>query len=336
MIACTKARITTGTALLLSLNFAAYAQHGDVVAAAGSRLVLLRGNNPAEFLGDDGIAKYLPCWSPNGHLVASLEVEDRSIALARVAVWDVSTKAPVATWLVHPTSGDGSNSGLRWITGIQWAGDSSVVVSGPLNPSTREYVRFGLDRRNPIDDFDADGFQVAFSSDGRHVAAVEGSVHWELNPVSPPQLLVDQRNSTAQLRHSGFTSVPAWSADGQQVAIVVRGADPSSAAVLAISMNGQRALLPIPTEPGAQLRLLWLGTQLVLGSGDVLHKWRIIRSVDPERDLVSSDHEKERQARALLSMAARSREAALRLGYRDPNVWLGAGPTYNFPESEDD
>ena len=150
--------------------------HVAVLRSDGSRKSLTGGDRP----------KSLPRWSPDGSLIAYLELPlDHEDLMTLVVMTSVG--APISRIGVH-TAG---KTGLRYLESLVWAGNARILVGGEINPSTSEYLEYGIGRQRPLADVWVDGQDIAASPDGEHLATAEGAIHWARGDVASSQLKID-------------------------------------------------------------------------------------------------------------------------------------------------
>jgi YD repeat-containing protein len=240
---------------LCGASLPSHAPNIRVVGISNGQVVVVSSDGSSHNLTYAGDRKYRPVWSPDGSMIAYLESTPSSVALSRLVIMRVDGSV-IAKALVHPVGDPSSNTDIRYIESLRWAGNKKIVLSGGINPSTVEYIEFRVGNPSATNDFMADGFQVDYSRDGNHSAVVAGSVHWALGDAPSPTLTIDGKPVASLTdHHVKFLSNPSWAPDNASVAIVIGAEDSQQANVFIRRSTGMETRVRLPS--GTRHELLW-------------------------------------------------------------------------------
>ena len=205
---------------------------GDQVQSAflsGSEIFVSNPGGKPRQLTHDGLPKSLLVWSPEGGKIA-FTTQSSTGALAEIRVVslfgeparDIPFRVPQAG--VHI-------GGMRGVEELYWLDEHRLAVSGSLNPSTVEYVAIDIATGKEITSYGTDGFSLAVSPKGNHVAYKSWVPHFQAEGDRRPQLCLDHECDSGRFaaqtypgpaRHVEFVGNPMWSPDGSAVAILAQ------------------------------------------------------------------------------------------------------------------
>jgi len=165
---------------------------GDQVQSAflsGSEIFVSNPGGKPRQLTHDGLPKSLLVWSPEGGKIA-FTTQSSTGALAEIRVVslfgeparDIPFRVPQAG--VHI-------GGMRGVEELYWLDEHRLAVSGSLNPSTVEYVAIDIATGKEITSYGTDGFSLAVSPKGNHVAYKSWVPHFQAEGDRRPQLCLD-------------------------------------------------------------------------------------------------------------------------------------------------
>ncbi|HTX39585.1 MAG TPA: hypothetical protein VME43_31415 [Bryobacteraceae bacterium] len=170
--------------------------------------------------------------------------------------------------------------GMRFVEGLLWISDQRLSVYGSMNPSTAEYAVIDVTTGAEVGGYYVDGFTLAPSPDGSHVA-YEGYIpHFSSEADQRPQLCLDdecdfgksRRGYPATDRHVEFTSDPDWSPDGTKVAITAEDYTTKAQSVIVRQIGGKTAEFAVPPEAGGGLQFSWQDNTIDITTGNGEYK----------------------------------------------------------------
>jgi WD40 repeat protein len=185
-------------------------------------------------------------WSPNGKMLAS------AMGRGTILVWDTNSGERLHT--LQRTGGLGSGP----ITGIAWSPDSATLVS--VSPGSQAWASSAFfwdvpsEKILPAPEFQGDFASVAWSPDGKEIAAGPGAiVIWDAQSRKRKRVFEEPSGGS-----------PVWSPDGARLASASGGG-----AVILDAATGKR-LYSFPIQFSDQTSVAWSpdGKQLVLAGGD--------------------------------------------------------------------
>jgi hypothetical protein len=212
----------------------------------------------------DRTPKNHPVWSKDGTMIAFTEETDKWVALDRLVVISRDGKL-LYNFLIHPVVPGLEVVGMRYVERIEWVTNSKIAVSGSINPFTVENIIFDLSTREISRNFLSDGYPV-YSPDGLHVAYISPVPHFTPRSDRESELVVDNDQPVYPPVDTkvDFISGPAWSADGQTLAIVATILDTKiSNIVIWHARDVEPSLVPLPIKQEKDryisAKLFWKG-----------------------------------------------------------------------------
>ena len=221
----------------------AFVQNGQICVTGAAKAV--------QCLTSDSRAKYLPVWSLDGNRIAFIEISDNPSALAIANVMD-RNGSTIARIPIKAKGPGEIRSGMRDVESVEWISSNRLVVSGSVNPSSREYVIVDVGARQVVDEFISDEYRASFSADGLSYAAVAGAPHFTPRESRASTLVVNGRRLDG-LVPSGIeiAGSPAWAPDGSAIAIPLRYATSRTGADSVMIWergSGAKHLIPAPSR----------------------------------------------------------------------------------------
>ncbi len=222
----------------------AYILNGDVFVSRPN-------HRPLRLTTDDSRKSQL-AWSPSGDRIAF--VSDAPGALAIVSV------LPASGGVARPISFRPSNpgvhiEGMRGVEQLQWIDENRIALAGSVNPSTVEYCMIKIDSGREVDWYATDGFSLAVSPAGEHVAYVSWVPHFQAEADRRPQLCFDHdcginqtpwRSFPGQERHLEFVGSPVWNRSGSAVAIIAQDLENSRLTLIVRPLGHPASEYPLP------------------------------------------------------------------------------------------
>jgi hypothetical protein len=200
----------------------AFAQRDEikVVYRKGNNIFTIDADGQPKQLTDDSLSKGWAVWSKDGRKIAFVREINKAIALDNLIVIDPETGKTLADIRICPVN-PGEVYVVNYIQGIEWLTENKIAAVGNVNPSTGQIfvydLRTGTELMNYVDN---DGGAI-FSPNGEHAATEDGMQHWLSDADREPELDIDnQRIYPAKSVHVSLLSEPAWSENGEKVAIV--------------------------------------------------------------------------------------------------------------------
>lgn len=188
-----------------------------VYARSGSLFLQKPGETAYRLLLSGG-RKRLPAFSPNGQ---------------RIAYQDVGAKATFGSINVITTNGDKAGQaidldretlgGMMAVDSISWAGNETILVSGRLNPSTRETLVIDRASGKLVYNVHSYGNYVAIAPRSRRAAYVGDMPHWAGEDDKNPSLYVGGRQVRIWPDQAiEFLGAPLWSGGEDKVFTIAR------------------------------------------------------------------------------------------------------------------
>jgi len=232
------------------------------------------GSSAPRQLTTDGLPKMSPTVSRDGKYIAYLtEGRERARGTIGILSSDGSRLREIAFRPVPEKVG-----GMRGVERLEWVTDTTLAVSGSLNPSTCEFVVIDAESGKELNWYLVDGFSWAASPDGSHAAYIGYVPHFTSNEDRRPQFCFDDECSDRNAgypprdRHVEFDGRPSWSPDGTAAAI--SGTEYKSGKPLIVARRlGAKPLELAPDPTARNLRFSWEGNDLVVLSAN--RTWRL-------------------------------------------------------------
>lgn len=297
-------------------------------------------------LTHDGLPKSLLVWSPEGRKIA-FTTEPSGGALAEIGV--ISLSGEPARHIPFRVPEPGVNiTGMRGVEELYWLDEHRLAVSGSINPSTGEYAVLDVDTGKEIGGYLTDGFCLAVSPKGTHVAYEIWVPHYVAEEERRPQLCLDHECDSGryappvypgQNRHVEFVGNPLWSPDGSAVAILAQDYGDSRLILVVRPLVGAAAEYPLPAGSptdsllgynqvgGTTYQLAWDGKDVLVKANDFV--WRLRPST---KALVNSVEDKDR-SRIEEPFRVRDRERARleAVGGSGEDFWCQSCPLSRLP-----
>jgi dipeptidyl aminopeptidase/acylaminoacyl peptidase len=242
--------------LLFLLSAVLLLGSGDQIKSAflsGSEIfVSVAGGKPRR-ITHDGLPKGLLVWSPEGGKIA-FTTEPTGGALAEIRV--VSLSEEPARHIAFRVPQPGVHiEGMRGVEELYWLDEHRLAVSGSLNPSTVEYVVIDIATGKELAGYLTDGFSLAVSPKGNHVAYKSSEPHFQAEDDRRPQLCLDNECDSGRFaaqtypgqgRHVEFVGNPSWSPDGSAVAILAQSYGDFRLSLVIRPLVGAAVEYPLP------------------------------------------------------------------------------------------
>mgnify|MGYP005815791775 CR=1 FL=1 len=251
------------TALLIAWAWAAQAADSSAIQSVfilNSEVFVSTGGGKPVQVTDDGLAKSDPVWSPDGKTIAFVR------ASARPGLGDLVLLSPTRKELLAAPfrPSEANVTGMRFIEALEWIAPERFVVSGSVNPSTVEYTVIDARTGKEAGEYLADGPNLAFSPDGKHVAYEAAVPHFMPEQERRPRLCVDQGCDSMRAsggypsdpeRHIEFATAPVWSPTGSAVAVLAQDYRTMGLVLIVRPVQGQVSELPLPaSSPAGSIR----------------------------------------------------------------------------------
>jgi hypothetical protein len=285
-------RITITGVLLVACAWAARAADSSAIQSVfvlNSEIYISTGSGKPVQLTDDGLAKSLPVWSPDGNRIAFVRIS------ARPGLGDIVVLSSTGQELLAATfrPSDANVSGMRFIEELEWISPERLMVSGSMNPSTGESAVIDARTGKEVAGYLADGPSVAFSPDAKHVAYEAPVPHFMPVEERRPRLCLDDgcdlRRASGGYpsdpqRHIEFATYPVWSPSSSVVAVLAQDYRTNGLLLIAQSAGGQATEFPLPaSSPGRSIfgynseneklyRIYWSGETAFAVAGDAAWK----------------------------------------------------------------
>ncbi len=242
----------------LLLTFAAgvgytFAQGADIKAAyvKDGEIFMIGADGQEQRVTHDGIPKGPQVWSRDGTKIAFLRKIDHAVAIDNLVVIDSETGQTLSDILIGPVS-SGEGYPYDYIERIQWLTADNIAAAGSVNPSTVDTLVFDTKTGKELMDYGDDTGGAVFSPDGEHAAAERGMLHWTPLADREPELDIDyQRVYPAKGVHVTLLSMPAWSDDSKEVAVVVEDYQSKRRSIVVCGLQGACESTALPeAKPG--------------------------------------------------------------------------------------
>lgn len=279
----------------------------------------------------DGSPKALPVWSPDGTRVAFLRGSRTADNLTLVVL---SQSGVVEREMALSSS---QLSGMRFIERAEWNASSRLILSGSINPSTVEHDLIDPRTGQPEGSYLSDGFCMALSGDGEHVAYHSQIPHFTPEASRRPRLCIDAECAFDRSGggypgpevHWEFPSCPVWNSAGTEVADLAR-VFPTGAYKVIVRQVGERtSVYPLPWQGDSNVRLAWQGLDLFILSAD--SGWRLPAGANT---LIPDDGAILR--RVWMDAEKRRKEfqqSLSRAGARDSSIWCRGCSVQDLPKT---
>jgi WD40-like Beta Propeller Repeat len=224
--------------------------------------VTTAGSDQARQITSDGIRKGDVILSKDGRRIAFIKESHPKELCGLVVIRPDGT--PVREIHFRPAGGLPS-VGMRFVEGLLWISNQRLALYGSMNPSTVEYAVIDVKTGEEVGGYYVDGFTLAPSPDGSHVAYEAYIPHFSAEADHRPQLCIDDecgfgkpgRGYPGTGRHIEFTSRPVWSPDGTRVAITAADYTTKLPSVIVRQPGGKTAEFAPPPDAGGGLTLSW-------------------------------------------------------------------------------
>ncbi len=221
----------------------------------------------------DGGRYSLPVWSPDGTRVAVIRRKGEPVSTALLIL---SQTGRVEREISLPPSQ------MRFVELLDWTVEGKIVAAGSVNPSTVEHVVIDSRAGTVGGGYLTDGWGLAFSPDGSHVAYHAYLPHFTEEAGRRPQLCIDAecpfdgpaRGYPDHSRHWEFRSTPVWNTSGTMVADVAEDVGAHTRHLIIRPLRGTPTTYMLPeTLDSPRVLLCWHEEILYVSGGDRVWTW---------------------------------------------------------------